>query len=110
MEKKSVFGLSENLASLLCYALLFFSGIVVLVLERENKAVRFHALQSTLWFGLLAIAGFILGMVPLLGGLLSWIIGTATLVSWLLLMALAFTGKKVKVPIIGDVVEAQVNR
>lgn len=113
MAKKSVFGLDENVAGMLSYALFFFSGVVVLVMEKENKFVRFHALQSILWFVFLSIvsqlARFLL-WIPLLGGLLANVIWLVTVLSWIYLMYMAFTGKKFKIPMIGDVAEAQVNR
>ena len=113
MGKKSVFGLDENVASALCYAIFFFSGIVILVMEKENKTVRFHALQSILWFVFLSIVSQVARFfiwVPLLGGLLGNIIWLVTVLSWAYLMYMAFIGKKFKLPMIGDVAESQVNR
>ena len=110
MGKKSVFGLEENIACMLCYALFIFSGIIILVMEKENKNVRFHALQSTLWFMLLWVARTVLGWLPLIGGLLTSVIGLVVFVSWLFLMYSAYTGKRFKIPMIGDVVETQINR
>jgi len=112
--KKSVFDLNENVAGLLSYFLLFISGIAVLVLEKENRTVRFHALQSTLWFLLLFIVRFILnlmlGWIPVIGVWPGQIILFIMFVSWLFLMFLALAGKKFKIPIIGAVAEAQVNK
>ena len=117
MAKTNVFGLNENLASALSYALLFFSGIVILVMERENKTVRFHALQSTIWFLFISILSWVVGWfaaVPLVGGLISGVLGMAIgivwLASWLYLMYTAITGRKFKIPMVGDVVEAQINK
>jgi uncharacterized membrane protein len=124
MEKKSILGLNENLAAALSYILGPFSGIVVLILERENKFVRFHALQSTLWFLMLWVLWWVLYIVTsLLGGL--WLIGTligviASLLSaifWIVniaskiyLIYKAYTGSTFRIPIIGDVAWAQVNK
>jgi len=109
--EKSVFGLDENIAGVLCYLLGFISGVVMLIMERENKFVRFHALQSTMWFILLAIVGWvvgaILGWIPLIGGLLTSAIGLFTVASAIFLMYNAYMGKKFKIPVIGDVVEGQ---
>ena len=43
-------GLDPNLAGLLTYVLGFISGLVFLVLEKQNSYVRFHAYQSTIVF------------------------------------------------------------
>jgi uncharacterized membrane protein len=110
MTKKSILGLDENVVGLLSYALFFFSGIVVLVMEKENKTVRFHALQSILWFILLSIVSRVVSWLPFVGPLLGSLIGMLTVASWLFLMYSAFTNKQFKIPIIGDVVEAQVNK
>ena len=107
---KSVFGLSENLAGVLSYAGFFFSGVIILVMEKENRTVRFHALQSILWFMLLGIARTVAGWLPLIRHPLGWALGIVTVLSWLFLMYTAFVGKRFKIPMIGDVVEEQVNR
>src|SRR5689334_17289909 len=39
-------GLSANVAGALSYLLGFITGIVFLVLEKQNRFVRFHAAQS----------------------------------------------------------------
>jgi len=108
--RTSVFGLSENIASVLSYALLFFSGIVVLVMERENKTVRFHALQSTIWFIFITLASLIVGFIPWVGNFLNSVLGWICFASWLFLMYNAFAGKKFKIPMIGDVVESQISK
>lgn len=43
---KTSVGLSANTAACLCYLLGWLSGIVFLLLEKENTFVRFHAMQS----------------------------------------------------------------
>ena len=114
--KKSVFGLDENVAGLLCYAFSFFSGIAILVLEKENKFVRFHALQSTLWFVFLGILSWVLNIlvrIPILGflvGLVYGLIGLAIFASWVFLMYKAYKGQTFKLPVIGDVVWNQINK
>ena len=124
---KSIFGLDENLAAVLSYICGPFSGIAVLIMERENKFVRFHALQSTIWFMFLMVAGWVIrfatgifgnifGNIPLIG----WVIGSAASLALFLggilyisskiyLMLKAYDGKTFKLPIIGDVVWKQVN-
>lgn len=110
MSKKSVFGFNENVAGMLCYALFFFSGVVILVMEKENRFVRFHALQSTLWFMILGVASTVAGWIPIIGGLIGSVIFLVTILSWLFLMFNAFMGRRFKIPMIGDTAEAQVNR
>lgn len=122
MNEKSVFGLSQNAAAALSYVLGPLTGIVVMVMERENKFVRFHALQSTLWFLMLLVIGwvisFVMGLpIPVLGFLLSLVLSPVyfigTLIyffSKLFLIWKAYQGSKFKIPIFGDVAWAQVNK
>jgi len=114
---KSIFGLSENVASLLAYAFGFVSGFVVLIMERENKTVRFHALQSTLWFLLtfilFGVINFLFGWIPSWVPLIGWVPQLVSLVitiSWLFLMITALAGKIFKIPLVGDVAQAFVEK
>ena len=114
--RKTVFGLSENLAAALAYLGFFVTGIVFLVLERDNKFVRFAALQSTIVFVTLAVLGWVLGLfmgIPLLGFVFRfarWLVGAVTLVTWLFMSYTAYKGQAVKLPIIGDICWEQVHR
>jgi uncharacterized membrane protein len=47
----STTGLSPHTASVLCYAVAWVSALIVLIVERDSRLVRFHALQSGLAFG-----------------------------------------------------------
>ena len=101
-------GLKENIAGLLCYALGWITGLVFFLIEKENKFVRFHALQSLITFGVLTIAFLILPYIPGVGGILGWILRIIMLVLWILLMIKAFQGEKFKVPVVGDIAEKKV--
>ena len=121
---KSIFDLDERVVAAGSYLLGFITGIVVLVLEKSNRFVRFHALQSIVTFGALAIIigaldllGGIIGIIPLLGwavafiiGLIVKLIGLVGVVAWLWLMYSSWKGREFRVPIIGDIVWAQVNK
>ncbi len=110
MENKSLFGLNERISGALCYALSFVSGAVYLVCEKDNKFVRFHALQSFLWFAMLTVLRWILKFIPFIGWAAVDIIGLISIATWLLLMFKAYSGKTFKLPVIGDVVYNQVNK
>ena len=104
MEKTST-GLNENVAGLLCYVLGWVSGLVFILLEQENKFVRFHAFQSIIVFGVLTVASFILGWIPIIGGFLAGLISLLGLVLWIVLMVKAYQGKRYKLPWSGDLAE-----
>ena len=116
MAKSTSLGFKENVEAALSYVLGPFTGLAFLILERDNKTVRFHALQSTVFFGILFIAEFILRIVsgfPLIGwifGTISWMVSVIVVVSIVYLAYSAYTGKEFRIPFIGDVAWAQVNK
>ena len=104
MEKTST-GLQANVAGLLCYVLGWISGLVFILIESENKFVRFHAMQSIIVFGVLTVAGIVLDLIPILGSVLGAIISVVGLVLWIVLMVKAYKGVKYKLPWSGDLAE-----
>ena len=104
MEKTST-GLSENVAGLLCYVLGWVSGIVFILIEQENKFVRFHAIQSIVVFGAITIASAVLGWIPFIGAFFAWIISVIGFILWIVLMIKAYQGTKFKLPWAGDFAE-----
>ena len=104
MEKTST-GLTENVAGLLCYVLGWVSGLIFILIEQENKFVRFHAMQSIIVFGALTIANFILAWIPVIGGFLAWIIWLLGVVLWIVLMVKAYQGTRYKLPWSGNLAE-----
>jgi len=106
MAKTSI-GLEENIAGLLCYVVGWITGIVFLVLEKENKFVRFHALQSLLTFLPLSVLAWILGWIPFVGWVIAGLVWILILILWLILMFKAYKGEKYKLPIVGGIAEKQ---
>jgi len=107
---KTALGLDENIEGLLCYVLGFITGIVFLVLEKENKFVRFHAMQSLATFLSLFVIGTVVGIVPIIGLIISILITPLGLILWILLMVKAYQGKMYKLPVVGDFAEKQISR
>lgn len=112
MEKTSS-GLQENVASLLCYLFTWLSGLIFLLIEKENRTVRFHAIQSlclcvvaVVLFIVVAILTAILGAIAtalaLIGTLLWAVVGIGIFVIWILLMVRAYQGNLWKLPIVGE--------
>jgi len=105
----------------------YIVGILALVLifiEKDNKFVRFHALQSLLWWIgywvilfvvciALAIVGTVLSMISSsLGGLVWGLIGLLAMIAWLPLLGgviyaayKAYSGEMTKLPIVGNLAE-----
>ena len=94
-------GLKENVAGVLCYVLAWVSGIVFLIIEPNNKTIKFHALQSIIVFGVLTVITMIFGWIPILGWIINSIVGVIGFILWIVLMVMAAQDKKWKAPIAG---------
>ena len=109
---KSSMNLEENVAGALCYALGWITGIIFYIMEKDNKFVRFHAMQSIIVFLplsiIIGILQWTLWFVPVIGWAISGLIGILTLILWLVLMLKAYQGEKFKLPVIGDIAEKHV--
>ncbi len=106
--EKSSTGLEANLAGALTYLLGPITGILFLVLEKDSKFVRFHAMQSTITFLALFVVSVVLSMIPFLGWLVLVFVQLGSIVLWVFLMFKAFQGEKFKLPTIGDMAERQI--
>jgi uncharacterized membrane protein len=110
-------GLSTNAAGALCYLLGLITGIIFLVLApyNQNKTIRFHAFQSiflnlglVVFYILWGILTFVLAFITHgFAFLLYPLIGLAVFALWLYMMFATYNGKRVKLPIIGDLAEKQ---
>ncbi|HOW58243.1 MAG TPA: DUF4870 domain-containing protein [Candidatus Omnitrophota bacterium] len=108
--KNTVFGITENLEALLCYAFGWVTGLVFLLVEQKNAFVRFHALQSLVTFLGLFIVSFVSGLIPVLGMLLNMLIFLLGVALWIILMIKAYKGERFKLPVVGDFVEQQLGK
>ncbi len=113
--KKTSLGLSENIEGALCYSFGFVTGIIFLLLEDDNKFVKFHALQSIIVFLPLFAIYFIILFFPMVGilmNMMSWpivipIFSFIIVIFWLFMMYKALIGERYKLPIVGDFAEKQ---
>jgi uncharacterized membrane protein len=114
-------GLTSNVAAALAYILGFITGILFLVLEpyKQNRFVRFHAIQSILY----SAAGIVfrIGWSILVSALID-VTGWAGLVLvpvglaisfglfcfWLFLMYQAYSNREFRIPVIGAIAARQV--
>lgn len=105
-------GLAPNMAGALSYFLGALTGILFLVLDKGRPFVRFHAMQSIVltvaWFAVwvvLSIFGLVLGAVPIIGWLISFLLSLAVgilgFVLWLYLMYRAYSGDEWELPVLG---------
>lgn len=106
-------GLSDNVASGLAYVT-FIPAIIFLAVApyNTNPKIKFHAWQSiclaVAWFVVwvaLMILGAVLSHIPILGALVSallgLVVGLGFFILWLIAMIQAFQGKQFSIPVIG---------
>ncbi len=120
---KTALGLDENVGGAISYINICFPigliySIIVLVTEKTNKTVRFHAFQSLLMLGaaiavsvaigiFAGLVGAITGSVSLSGllGMFAWLVSLLYLGLSVFAAVKAFQNSSLKLPVIGDMAE-----
>ena len=111
-------GMQPNVEAGLSYVLTWVTGLIFFLMEKQNRFVRFHAMQSILFFGGITVVQILLNIinafdVPFLGIitlLIGAVIGIVEFVGWIILMINGFQGKYFKLPIVGDYAERYANQ
>ncbi len=120
---KSALGMDGNITALLGY-IVGIVAIISIIMEKDNKFVRFHALQSVLWsaacvigFFAILIIGGILGLVLVtVSSTLGGIVWTLTILLYVGMFFVLFGGlifgaiksyggSMFKLPIVGNLAE-----
>ncbi len=119
---KTSMGMEPNVAAGLSYVFWWVTGLIFFLSEKDNKFVRFHAMQSIITFAVVTVVYIIWGAI--IGSIiwnLSWqlfwlvqlinaLIGIAAFVLWVILIIQAFQGKYFKLPLVGDLAEKYANQ
>jgi len=124
---KTALGLDTNLGAVLCYlpvcAINLIYSIIVIVQDKTNRVVRFHAFQSLflqaasiiitiplvilIWVGIFLDA-VVLGGIPLFSGLLG-LVALVVFIAILYFVVMAaikgYNGEIYKIPVIGNFAE-----
>jgi len=107
-------GMSPNVEAGLSYLFGWVTGLIFFLVEKQNRFVRFHAMQSILFFGGLTLINIILNVIGGIGipglGLLAALVGIVGFVGWIVLLINGFQGKYFKLPIVGDYAEKYANQ
>lgn len=97
------------MAGMLCYIGGWVSGIIFLVLEPNNKNIKFHAWQSIIVFGPIFLLAMIFSWIPHIY-FIGWILWIGFVILWAYLMYMTYQGKKIKLPIAGPLAEKWVEQ
>ncbi len=109
-------GMQPNVEAGLSYVFGWITGLIFFLVEKQNRFVRFHAMQSILFFGGITVIDIVLniignfGFLGVLTFLLSSAVGLIGFVGWIVLLINGFQGKYFKLPIIGDYAEKYANQ
>jgi uncharacterized membrane protein len=108
--------MADNVASTLCYALGFITGIIFLVLApyNQNRAIRFHAFQSIFLSVAFIALRIVLSILFTVTGSF-WFVFTIfwplfSLVGlgiWLYMLLQTYQGKTIVLPVIGPLAQQQ---
>jgi uncharacterized membrane protein len=104
--KKSSTGLDPKIANLLAYLFSWLGGLIIWIMEKENKFVKWNALQALI-LGIvqmvcIIVVSVILGMIPYIGWFFfSWLGYVLAGVCWILAIVaivMGFSGKTFRIP------------
>jgi uncharacterized membrane protein len=104
--KKSSTGMDPKIAVLLSYLFSWLGGLIFFLMEKENKFVKWNALQALI-LGILEIAciiviSLILGLIPYIGWFFfSWLGYVLAGVCWIfavIAIIKGFSGKSYRIP------------
>ncbi|VAW76494.1 hypothetical protein MNBD_GAMMA15-1621 [hydrothermal vent metagenome] len=102
---KTALGLDKNVSALLSYILGWVSGLIVILIEKEDDFVRFHAMQSIVAFGALTILSMVFGVMFMFAMFIGPLINIASIALWIFLMIKAYQGEKFMLPVVGELAE-----
>jgi len=111
-------GLEPPFAAALAYLAGPFSGLIILLAERSNRFVRFHAWQAIIGLGGLGLLAVMLLLSAFLGLFLSpalfqtlyvgsGVAGLVWLGAWAACLVKAFGGSAMKLPVAGNLAARQ---
>jgi uncharacterized membrane protein len=106
-----------TLAAGMCYIGFWVTGLLFLLFEHKNRLVRFHAMQSLLFFG--GVSVLYIALIPIMDKEIPFvssfaifffvIMNLVACVAWFVGMISAFAGKYTRLPFVGDFAERYIN-
>ena len=110
---KSSTGMEPKIACLIAYLFSWLGGLIILLIEKENKFVKFHALQALI-LGIVEIICFIgisviLGLIPYVGWFLfswlGWVLGGVCYIFAIIAIIKSFNGERYYIPFLRKLVD-----
>lgn len=101
----------RNIVASICYIpmLSIVISVVILFVEKEDKFIRFHAMQAFIFSLAYFASTFIFGSFWLIGSFIAVLLFLIACIVWAYGMMSAYRGQILKLPVIGNFVEKQVS-
>jgi len=106
VNKKSSTGLDPKVANLLAYLFSWLGGLIIWLMEKENRFVKWNALQALI-LGIVEVVcilviSFILGLIPYIGWFffswLGWVLAGVCWIFAIIAIVMGFQGKTFRIP------------
>jgi len=106
-------GIDKKTGAILSYLLWWITGIIFLFVGKGDPDVKFHAAQSTIFFGGISIIGFVIreissftGLFGVLLALISFLVWLFGVIVWImcLMRASSLGGARFELPVVGGVI------
>ena len=100
----------RNIVAGACYVplLAIVVSVVILLVEKDDKFIRFHAMQSMLYSLSYYLFVIFVGGLPYVGGLVLGLAFVISLSVWIFGMITAYSGRIFKLPLLGSYAEKRV--
>jgi uncharacterized membrane protein len=106
---RTALGMKARTAGWLCYLFAWVTGLIFFLLERDSRFVRFHAMQSILFFGILGVLEWVFGHLPFFGAI-GGALGLVMFIGWIVMMVKAHRGEYYKLPLFGDLADRLIDQ
>jgi uncharacterized membrane protein len=115
-------GIDANVAALLSYLVMLAGGLIFFFLEKDNRFVRFHALQSVLFVGAWIVVAMVLQMLGFMLSIMGLDLFRLLLIPiqlllflgffavWVACMWKAFQGQMFRLPILASIVDNAIGK
>lgn len=100
----------QNLIAAVSYLGVFITGIAILIIEKSNSYIRFHAMQSTVFSVAVFLLNVIMGFLPFYNWIFQQIAMMISAIVWIVLLWKAFNGEEYELPYIGKFAREQLNK
>ena len=109
---KSSTGMEPKIACLLAYLFSWLGGLIIFLIEKENKYVKFHALQAlilgVLEMAIIIVFFWILGWIPFVGiifFIIGWLAVVVCYIFAIIAIIKSFQGERYYIPFLRSLVD-----